>query len=100
MDGKGSARPFLQTPFAEASGVLSPDGRFLADQSDESGKFEVFVRTFESPDEKWQISNDGGRQPVWARNGREIFYRNGDKMMAVPIDTEPAFRPGRPVELF
>ena len=100
LDGERKAQPLLQTPFGESGGVLSPDGRFLAYHSTESGKFEVFVRAFQGAGEKWQISNDGGRQPVWARNGREIFYRNGDKMMAAPVGTEPAFHVGRPIQLF
>ncbi len=100
LEGEKRAHPFLQSPFEESGGVLSPDGRFLAYHSNESGKSEVFVRAFQGPGEKWQISNDGGRQPVWARNGQEIFYRNGDKMMAVPVDAQPAFQAGRPIQLF
>ncbi len=100
LDGEKATHPFLQTPFHDAGGVLSPDGRFLAYRSDESGKLEVYVRAFPGPGGKWQISNDGGLQPVWARSGREIFYRNGDKMMAVPVDTESAFQAGRPIQLF
>jgi serine/threonine-protein kinase len=99
-DGEPTSRPFLQTPFNEAGGVISPDGRFLAYASDESGRDEVYIRQFPRQGGKWQISIDGGRQPVWARNGKEIFYRNGDKMMVVSIETEPAFRVGKPVFLF
>jgi hypothetical protein len=62
--------------------------------------FEVFVRPFPGVGGKWQISSEGGAQPVWARSGHEIFYRNGDKMMAVPVGTEPAFQAGRPIQLF
>jgi Tol biopolymer transport system component len=100
LDGESKSQPFLQTPFNEGGGMVSPDGRFLAYASDEPGQYEVFVRPFPGPSGKWQISNEGGVQPVWARSGREIFYRNGDKMMAVPIETEPSFRAGKPSLLF
>ena len=92
--------PLLQSPFRERHGVISPDGRLLAYVSDESGRDEVYVRPFPGKGGKWQISNEGGRQPVWARTGREIFYGNGDKMMAVAVETEPTFRAGKPALLF
>ena len=69
-------------------------------RSNESGKFDVYVRPFPGPGGKWQISTDGGLQPVWARSGREIFYRNGNKMMAVPVDVDPVFSAGKPSVLF
>lgn len=100
LESERKQRPFMETPFNEPVGVVSPDGRSLAYVSNETGIFEIYVRSFPNPGGKWQISIDGGRQPVWARNGKEIFYRNGDKMMAVSIETEPAFRAGRPVALF
>jgi serine/threonine-protein kinase len=95
-----TTRPFVPTPFDEAGGRFSPDGRFLAYRSNESGRNEVYLRPFPGPGSKWQISTEGGSQAVWARSGREIFYRSGDKMMAVSIETEPVFRAGRPVLLF
>lgn len=99
--GEPKQRPFLETPFGEPFGVVSPDGRFLAYISNESGTWEIYVRPFPGPGGgKWKISNEGGIQPVWARSGREIFYRNGDKMMAIATETEPAFRAGTPVVLF
>jgi len=100
FDGEPRSSPFLETPFIEGGGVFSPDGRLLAYVSDESGRDEVYVRPFPGQGSKWQISNEGGRQPVWARTGREIFYRNGDKMMAVAVETEPTFRAGKPALLF
>jgi len=100
LDSEPSSRLFLQTVFNEAGGVFSPDGRFLAYVSDESGRYEVYVRPFSGSGGKWLISNAGGVQPLWARNGHEILYRNGDKMMAVAVDTEPEFHAGRPVLLF
>jgi Tol biopolymer transport system component len=100
IEGEHQERPLLQTRFREAYGALSPDGRFLAYLSDESGQMEIYVRPLSSPGGKWKISSEGGTQPVWARSGREIFYRKGDRMKAVPIETESAFRAGRPVVLF
>ena len=100
LDGEPRTSQFTQTPFAEVGGVLSSDGRFLAYCSNESGTFEVYVRPFPGPGGKWQISNEGGCQPVWARSGREIFYRNDRKMMAVSVDLDPAFRLGKSRVLF
>ncbi len=100
LDGERRTRPFLQTPFNVAGGVFSPDGRFLAYSSDESGRNEVYVQPFPGPGGKWQISNEGGHQPVWARSGSEIYYRNAQKVMAVAVDADPAFHAERPVTLF
>jgi serine/threonine-protein kinase len=78
--------PLIHTSFNEAGGELSPDERYLAYQSDESGRFEIYVRTF--PDinaGRWQISTDGGSAPVWAHNGNELFYLDRDGILtAVP----------------
>ena len=94
------AQPFLRTPFNENAPRFSPDGRWLAYISDESGNFEVYVQPYPGPGGKWQISTDGGNEPVWNRNGRELFYRSGDKMMAVDIATQPSFVAGKPRMLF
>src|ERR1700676_5576985 len=85
------AEPFLRTPFNEGAARFSPDGRWLAYISDESGRFEVYVQSYPGPGGKWQISTEGGTEPVWTRNGRELFYRSGDKMMAVDVATQPGF---------
>ena len=80
---------------------FSPDGRWLAYVSDESGREEIYVRPFPDIDAgRWQVSTGGGTQPLWARNGRELFYRNGSQMMAVDITAEPTFNPGNPRLLF
>ena len=92
--------PLLDSPSNEKWPALSPDGRWLAYVSDESGRMEVYVTTFPDPGGRKQISNQGGVEPAWARSGRELFYRNGDKMMAVDIVTEPEFRPTKPRLLF
>jgi len=94
------AQPFLQTQFNEGAPRFSPDGRWLAYVSDESGRYEVYVQPYPGPGGKWQISTDGGTEPVWNRNGRELFYRSGDKMMAVDIATQPSFAAGKPRMLF
>jgi eukaryotic-like serine/threonine-protein kinase len=92
--------PFLRTPFNEGAPVFSPDGHWVAYMSDESGRFEIYVQPFPGPGGKWQISTDGGSEPAWNRNGRELFYRNGKKMMAVDVTTQPTFSAGKPKVLF
>jgi eukaryotic-like serine/threonine-protein kinase len=94
------AQPFLQTPFNETTPRFSPDGHWLAYISDESGRFEVYVQPYPGPGGKWQISTEGGTEPVWNPNGRELFYRSGDKIMAAEITTQPSFSVGKPKALF
>jgi eukaryotic-like serine/threonine-protein kinase len=94
------AQPFLRSPFNESAPELSPDGRWLAYASDESGRNEIYVQPYPGPGGKWQISTEGGTEPTWNRNGRELFYRSGDKMMAVDISTQPSFAPGKAKALF
>jgi Tol biopolymer transport system component len=94
------AQPFLRTPFNESVPRFSPDGRWLAYISDESGRYEVYVQPYPGPGGKWPISTEGGTEPVWNPNGRELFYRSGDKMMAVDIATQPSFTAGKPRMLF
>ena len=100
LEGEGQPGPFLQTPFSETGPVFSPDGNWLAYRSNESGRQEIYVQPFPGPGGKWQISTDGGEEAMWAHSGRELFYRNGDKMMAVDITTEPTFTHGTPQLLF
>jgi Tol biopolymer transport system component len=94
------AQPFLHTPFNESAPRFSPDGRWLAYVSDESGRYETYVEPYPGPGGKWQISTEGGTEPAWNANGRELFYRSGDKMMAVDIATQPSFTVGKPRMLF
>jgi eukaryotic-like serine/threonine-protein kinase len=99
--GQGrKTQPFLRTPFNESVPRFSPDGRWLAYISDESGRFEIYVQPYPGPGGKWQISTEGGTEPAWNPNGRELFYRSGDKMMAVDIATQPGFAAGKPRMLF
>jgi eukaryotic-like serine/threonine-protein kinase len=85
------AQPFLRTQFDEAVPQFSPDGRWLAYISNETGRHEIYVQPYPGPGGKWQISTEGGTEPVWNPDGRELFYRSGDKMMAVDITTQPSF---------
>ena len=100
LEGDRKPRPFLQTPFNEGGAIFSPDGRWLAYQSDESGRNEIYVASFPDAAKKWQISIGGGTEPLWGRNGRELFYRDGDKMMAADVTTKPPFAAGKPKPLF
>jgi serine/threonine-protein kinase len=100
MNQEPTTEALLQTSANERAAALSPDGRFLAYVSDESGRPEVYVRAFPGLGGKAQISNDGGLQPLWARDGREIFYRDGDRMMVIAVSNEPAFAAEKPAVLF
>jgi Tol biopolymer transport system component len=100
MDGDRRPRPLLQTSAAEVDARVSPDNRWLAYASNESGRFEVYVQPFMGSGGKWQISTDGGREPVWAHSGRELFYRSADRMMATEVTSQPAFQPATSRVLF
>jgi serine/threonine-protein kinase len=80
--------------------MLSPDGQWLAYTSDETGRREVYVQPYPGPGGKRQISNQGGTEPMWNPNGKELFYRNGDKMMAVILQPGEELKPDKPVLLF
>ena len=100
MDDKGEPQPFLVGEFHERGGMFSPDGRWLAFTSNRSGEDEVWVKPYPGDHPPVPISIGGGNEPVWSRDGRELFYRNGDRLMAVPIETTPVFRAGQPMLLF
>ncbi len=99
LEGEGKPEPFLRTPISETGAVFSPDGHWLAYRANESGRNEIYVQPFPGPGGKWQISTEGGEEAVWARSGKELFYRSGDKMMTVEITTEPTFRHETPPQL-
>jgi serine/threonine-protein kinase len=88
--------PFLVTSFDESAPAFARDGRFLAYVSDESGRPEVYVQPYPGPGGRWLISTDGGTDPVWSAGGRELFYRNGDEILMVPVQTASAFVAGAP----
>ena len=93
--------PYLMTVTgSEGGGRLSPDGRWLLYQSDASGRFEIYVQPFPGPGGKWIISTNGGREPVWSPNDKELFYHTGNSLMAVAIETDPEFSSGVPRFLF
>ena len=99
LEGKRTPRPFLKTPFNERAARFSPDGRWLAYVSNESGRDDVYVLPFPGPGGKWQISTSGGTEPVWSRGG-ELFYRSGEKMMAVSVVFGETFSSENPRLLF
>ena len=100
LEPAGKPRVFLQTQATEWFAQYSPDGRWIAYESNESGKSEIYVQSAGATGGKWQISSGGGVRPVWPRNDPEIFYRNGSKLMAVPVRTSPSFSAGSPQTLF
>jgi Tol biopolymer transport system component len=100
LSGDRKLRPLIHTPANETFARFSPDGGWIAYQSDESGRPEVYVAPYPGPGGRSQISLDGGSTPVWSRDGREIFYQGGGKMMATPVETRPKFRAGLPKPLF
>jgi Tol biopolymer transport system component len=99
--GEARATPLLHTMFREQNAELSPDGRWLVYNSNESGRDEVYVRPFPDVEKgRWQVSTGGGVQPTWARSGRELFFRNGAALMAVPVETDRGFAVGNPKVVF
>jgi serine/threonine-protein kinase len=90
----------IETDFVEGQPAFSPDGKWIAYMSDQSGQNEAYVTSFPDPSARWQISNAGGIHPMWSKNGRELFYIEGDRMMAVTIDTASGFSAGVPRALF
>ncbi len=98
--GDRPASPFLKTQFSENNPVLSPDGHWLAYQSNESGRFEVYVRSFPDPGAAYQVSTEGGIWPMWAQSG-ELFYRSlSGTVLSVPFTAAAEFRSDTPRPLF
>jgi Tol biopolymer transport system component len=101
LAGESSPRDFVAGPFDEDEGSFSPDGRRVAYVSDESGRKEVFVASFPDPSQRIRISSDGGTQPRWSRDGRELFFvSRGETMMATPFDTSSGLPTSPPARLF
>ena len=92
--------PFLASPFDEGDANLSPDGRFLAYSSNESGRFEVYVQRFPEGGGKVQVSAQGGVQPRWRGDGRELYYVEGETLLAVAVTSAPDISVGKAVRLF
>jgi Tol biopolymer transport system component len=100
LRGDPQPRALLNTPAYEGGAQFSPDGRWLAYVSRESGQMEVYLRPFPGPDRKWQVSVGGGLHPMWNRAAAEIFYRNGNRMMSVSVSTGPEPTLSQPKVLF
>ncbi|NNE37121.1 MAG: hypothetical protein HKN08_02355, partial [Gammaproteobacteria bacterium] len=100
LEAEREPYPLLNTDSQEAGAMFSPDGRWLAYASDETGEYQVYVSSFPEMDKKWQISINGGDEPVWARNGRELLYRHADQMIIVEYTADEEFRAATPEWLF
>ena len=97
----GRERPFLESRFDQSGGRFSPDGKWIAYESNETGAMEIFVRSFPASDQRWQVSVGGGDTPRWRGDGRELYYVSADrKITAVEIRTDPKFQAGSPRALF
>jgi hypothetical protein len=100
LEGERQARPVVRTRFEERGAAFSPDGRWIAYSSDESGSWQVYAQPYGGAGGKVQISTDGGTEVVWASDGRELFYRNREKMMSVAVRAGSTFDAGKPRLLF
>jgi len=101
MDGSGEPFPVVVTEFAESRPTFSPDGAWIAYQALESGRWEIYVRSFPGPGGRWQVSTEGGEDPHWSHDGREIFYLDADeRLTSVVVQTTPRFQAHLPETLF
>jgi Tol biopolymer transport system component len=100
LRGQHGPRPVVSTFAYEGGAQFSPNGHWMAYASDESGQMQVYVRPFPGPDRRWPVSTQGGTQPVWNRNGKEIFYRIGNKMMVVDVSGRVDLTLSQPRQLF
>ena len=101
FDGSRRVESLVHSPGQDGNAEVSPDGRWLAYDSDESGQFEVYVRPYPDTDRaRWQVSVGGGKQPLWSRDGRELFYRDfAGTLLSVPVTGNPTFTAGRPQKI-
>ena len=100
LDGASVPTPLLPGAGNRSAAAISPDGRWLAYVSDESGRSEIYLEAFPRGGERTQISSDGGVAPVWSHGGGELFYRHGDQLMAVAVKSGTPLSAGKPQELF
>jgi hypothetical protein len=98
--GDQSPTPLVSAQFDEYGAALSPNGRWLAYQSDESSRAEIYVREIGGKGGRWQISSQGGEEPRWSANGDELYYRNDTLFMATHIESAPVFQYSPPRKLF
>jgi hypothetical protein len=96
MQGDRTPQRFVTSTFVQGSGRFSPDGKWVAYCSNESGRNEIYVQPWPGPGPKVQFSSDGGTDPIWSRGSQELFYRNGERIMVVAVVTTPTFRASRP----
>jgi len=97
----GEPTRFLTSKGSEANGQISPDGKWVAYASDESGEWEIYVTSFPGATGKWQVSRGGGTEPRWRGDGNEIYYIGASGMLtAVPVNAQSAFATGTPTPLF
>jgi len=99
LDGDKKLTPLIQSPANESGAALSPNGKWLAYHSDESGRSEVYVTAFPGPGGKWQVSNGGGGSVSWSADNKQLYYTIGDKLMMVPIQNLETFQFGTPSAL-
>jgi serine/threonine-protein kinase len=92
--------PIVETKADEYAGMVSPDGRFLAYQSDEGGQYEVYVRELAASGGRWQVSNAGGEEPMWSHDGRTLFFRAEGRLMRVAVQGGSTFTDGVPTQMF
>ena len=98
LTGDPVSEDLLVTEFIEGNAALSPNGQWVAYQSNASGEFEVYVRPFPDADSALhQISTNGGTRPLWAPDGSELFYQDASRLLAVPVQTAPTFSRGTPM---
>ena len=101
LQGEKALRPVVVTGFLEGDPRFSPDGRWMLYSTDESGRREVYVQSVQAGSGKWQVSTDGGRDPRWSRDGKEIYFiASNNRLMAVEVTTEPTITLGTPIVLF
>jgi serine/threonine-protein kinase len=101
LAGEHRPRPLLAEPFDELNAEISPNGHWLAYESNQSGRPEIHVRPFPNVDaDRQQVSTNGGTQPLWARNGQELFYESKGTLMRVPLKTGSTFERGTPEKVF
>ena len=96
----GNAQPLVKVPLPQMEAGWSPDGRWIAYTSEEYGRAEIFVLPFPLTGQRWRISTAGGNEPVWAPDGRQLFYRNAGEVWVVDVRTSPTFSAGTPRALF
>jgi hypothetical protein len=95
-----TAASFLNSPDDEFAPAISPDGKWITFTSNRTGQYEIYITPFPDPGSGIRVSTQGGRKPVWARDADELFYRAGDKMMVVSVETKPSLKSGIPELLF